>query len=194
MFRIRKSSFLRDRLSRGRASLSRRVRALRADEKGSVAQIFAVTLVPLAGFSGFALDYARLSLARADLQAAIDSGLDPTVITLDPHPRIVLGNRVDMISTLERRLELLAEAGVADTLVAIEQDANTLKADAAATDAAKASLDVARLQYKDGYAAYLAVLNADQAYQQARLAAGRSLFPWPDCPGASPRPLHRNHA
>jgi riboflavin kinase/FMN adenylyltransferase len=55
---------------------------------------------------------------RSVLRAATDSGLDPTVITLDPHPRIVLGNRVDLISTLERRLELLAEAGVADTLVA----------------------------------------------------------------------------
>jgi riboflavin kinase/FMN adenylyltransferase len=55
---------------------------------------------------------------RSVLQAAIDSGLEPTVITLDPHPRIVLGNRVDLISTLERRLQLLAEAGVADTLVA----------------------------------------------------------------------------
>ena len=55
---------------------------------------------------------------RSVLGAAIDSGLEPTVITLDPHPRIVLGNRVDLISTLERRLELLAEAGVADALVA----------------------------------------------------------------------------
>ena len=55
---------------------------------------------------------------RSVLRAAIDSGLEPTVITLDPHPRIVLGNRVDLISTLERRLELLAEAGVADTMVA----------------------------------------------------------------------------
>ena len=55
---------------------------------------------------------------RSVLRAAIDSGLEPTVITLDPHPRIVLGNRVDLISTLERRLELLAVAGVADTMVA----------------------------------------------------------------------------
>jgi len=55
---------------------------------------------------------------RSVLRAAIDSGLEPTVITLDPHPRIELGNRVDLISTLERRLELLAEAGVADTMVA----------------------------------------------------------------------------
>ena len=65
---------------------------------------------------------------------------------------------------------LTAFQNVADTLAALEHDAETLKASAAATDAAKTSLDLARLQYKDGYAAYLAVLNADQAYQQARLA------------------------
>ena len=52
------------------------------------------------------------------LRAAIDSGLEPTVITFDPHPRIAMGNRVELITTLERRLELLAEAGVAETLVA----------------------------------------------------------------------------
>lgn len=69
-----------------------------------------------------------------------------------------------------RSTVLTAFQNVADTLVALDQDAKTLKADAAAADAAKASLDLARLQYKDGYAAYLAVLNADQAYQQARLA------------------------
>jgi riboflavin kinase/FMN adenylyltransferase len=55
---------------------------------------------------------------RSVLRTAVASGLEPTVITLDPHPRIVLGNRVELLSTLERRLELLAEAGVADTLVA----------------------------------------------------------------------------
>jgi len=65
---------------------------------------------------------------------------------------------------------LTAFQNVADTLVALEQDADTLKATAAAADAAKKSLDLSRLQYKDGYAAYLAVLNADQAYQQARLS------------------------
>jgi riboflavin kinase / FMN adenylyltransferase len=52
------------------------------------------------------------------LRATVDSGLDPTVITLDPHPRIALGNRVELITTLERRLELLAAAGIAETLVA----------------------------------------------------------------------------
>ena len=65
---------------------------------------------------------------------------------------------------------LTAFQNVADTLVALEQDANTFKSTKAAADAAKTSLDLSRLQYKDGYAAYLAVLNADQAYQQARLS------------------------
>ncbi|HEV2596479.1 MAG TPA: efflux transporter outer membrane subunit [Sphingomicrobium sp.] len=65
---------------------------------------------------------------------------------------------------------LTAFQNVADTLAALKHDAETLKATAAATDAAKTSLDLARLQYKDGYAAYLSVLNADQAYQQARLS------------------------
>ena len=48
---------------------------------------------------------------RSVVQAAIDSGLAPTVITFDPHPRIALGNDVELITTLERRLELIAAAG-----------------------------------------------------------------------------------
>lgn len=55
---------------------------------------------------------------RAVLAAAAATGLAPTVITFDPHPRIALGNRVDLLTTLERRLELLGEAGVETTLVA----------------------------------------------------------------------------
>ena len=45
-------------------------------------------------------------------------GLAPTVITFDPHPRIALGNRVDLLTTLSRRLELIGEAGIETTLVA----------------------------------------------------------------------------
>jgi riboflavin kinase/FMN adenylyltransferase len=55
---------------------------------------------------------------RAVIQTAIDTGLAPTVITFDPHPRVALGNKVELIATLERRLELLAEAGVEAALVA----------------------------------------------------------------------------
>jgi riboflavin kinase/FMN adenylyltransferase len=55
---------------------------------------------------------------RAVVDAVRATGLAPTVITFDPHPRIALGNKVDLLTTLERRLELLDEAGVESTLVA----------------------------------------------------------------------------
>jgi riboflavin kinase/FMN adenylyltransferase len=43
--------------------------------------------------------------------------LMPTVVTFWPHPRIVLGNEVGLLTTLERRLELLADLGVGEQLV-----------------------------------------------------------------------------
>jgi riboflavin kinase/FMN adenylyltransferase len=49
--------------------------------------------------------------------AAVETGLVPTVVTFDPHPRIALGYGVELLSTIERRLELIAGLGVADTLV-----------------------------------------------------------------------------
>jgi riboflavin kinase/FMN adenylyltransferase len=41
----------------------------------------------------------------------------PSVVTFDPHPRRVMGYGVELLTTLERRLELLAEAGIEETLV-----------------------------------------------------------------------------
>jgi NodT family efflux transporter outer membrane factor (OMF) lipoprotein len=64
---------------------------------------------------------------------------------------------------------LTAFQNVADTLSALDHDAEALKSTAAATDAAKTSFDLSRLRYKDGYDSYLAVLNAEQTYQQQRL-------------------------
>jgi riboflavin kinase / FMN adenylyltransferase len=54
---------------------------------------------------------------RRVIEAALAAGPRPTVLTFDPHPRTALGNRVELISTLERRLELIAELGVEETLV-----------------------------------------------------------------------------
>jgi outer membrane protein TolC len=64
---------------------------------------------------------------------------------------------------------LTAFQNVADTLTALEQDAEALKAAAIAADAAKVTLDLAQRQYQDGYAGNLALLNAEQGYQQARI-------------------------
>jgi riboflavin kinase / FMN adenylyltransferase len=54
---------------------------------------------------------------RAVLEAAADAGGPLTVVTFWPHPRLVLGNQVELLSTLERRLELLDESGVDEVLV-----------------------------------------------------------------------------
>ncbi|HEY6271953.1 MAG TPA: efflux transporter outer membrane subunit [Terriglobales bacterium] len=56
---------------------------------------------------------------------------------------------------------------VADTLHALQQDADGLRAAATARDASSVTLDLARKQYQSGYASYLALLSAEQAYQQA---------------------------
>jgi riboflavin kinase/FMN adenylyltransferase len=54
---------------------------------------------------------------RAVIDAARASRRRLTVVTFDPHPRTVLGGGVELLATLERRLELLAEVGVEDVLV-----------------------------------------------------------------------------
>ena len=54
---------------------------------------------------------------QAVIGAAARSGLRPTVLTFEPHPRTVLGNRVELLATLDRRLELIAACGIDDTLV-----------------------------------------------------------------------------
>jgi NodT family efflux transporter outer membrane factor (OMF) lipoprotein len=69
-----------------------------------------------------------------------------------------------------RSTVLTALQSVADTLTALEQDAAGLNAAATAADAAKVTLDLAQRQWQDGYAGYLALLSAEQAYQQARIA------------------------
>jgi riboflavin kinase / FMN adenylyltransferase len=53
----------------------------------------------------------------AVLEAAHATGLPPTVVTFDPHPRIALGNRVELLTTLARKLELLDDAGMETALV-----------------------------------------------------------------------------
>jgi outer membrane protein TolC len=66
-----------------------------------------------------------------------------------------------------RSTVLAASQNVADTLHALEQDADGLKAAVAARDAAKVTLDLTTRQLQVGYVSYLALLNAEQSYQQA---------------------------
>jgi NodT family efflux transporter outer membrane factor (OMF) lipoprotein len=66
-----------------------------------------------------------------------------------------------------RSTVLTAFQNVADTLNALEADANALNAAAAASNAAGITLDLARKQFQSGLTNYLALLNAEQTYQQA---------------------------
>ena len=54
---------------------------------------------------------------RAILEAVTATGPRSTVVTFDPHPRLVLGYEVELLTTLERRIELIAEAGPDELLV-----------------------------------------------------------------------------
>jgi riboflavin kinase/FMN adenylyltransferase len=67
--------------------------------------------VAIGTFDGVHLGHRRV------LDAARAAGPTSTVITFDPHPRTALGNRVELLTTLERRLELLADARLDEALV-----------------------------------------------------------------------------
>lgn len=66
-----------------------------------------------------------------------------------------------------RGVVLTAFQNVADALNALEQDGDALKTAALARDAAAVTLDLAKRQFQTGYSNYLALLNAEQTYQQA---------------------------
>ena len=67
--------------------------------------------VAIGSFDGVHLGHRRV------LETLVETGRTPTVVTFDPHPRLALGYGVELLATLERRLELLDAAGVEETLV-----------------------------------------------------------------------------
>lgn len=69
-----------------------------------------------------------------------------------------------------RQTVLTAFQNVADTLVALQQDAQALQSAAQAEQAAKTTLDLSQLQLRHGYIGTFELLAAQQAYQQARIA------------------------
>ena len=74
-----------------------------------------------------------------------------------------------------RSTVLTAFQNVADTLHAIESDADALKAAVAAERAAAKSLSIARHQLELGDISYLGLLNAEQTYQQALINTVQAL-------------------
>ena len=93
---------------------------------------------------------------RAVVRAAVEAGPLPTVVTFHPHPREVLGYQVELVTTLERRLELLAEAGVEESLVV------------------EFTPEVAGLAPEDFARAYLAAIGAEIVVAGADFKFGRA--------------------
>ncbi len=54
---------------------------------------------------------------RAVLESALAADGTPTLVTFHPHPRTAVGTDVPLLTTLDRRLELVAELGVTEALV-----------------------------------------------------------------------------
>jgi NodT family efflux transporter outer membrane factor (OMF) lipoprotein len=77
---------------------------------------------------------------------------------------------LDEVSAQYRSTVITAFQNVADTLRALQNDADALKADLAAERAAEDSLQIALKLQKLGSISYLTELNAQQAYQQAVIA------------------------
>jgi Flp pilus assembly protein TadG len=76
----------------------RAAQRLTRDERGNVAMIFAVSLVPLLGFVGAAVDYSRTNAARSSMQVALDSaalmvskdlGANPTMSVSDVQAKAI---------------------------------------------------------------------------------------------------------
>jgi NodT family efflux transporter outer membrane factor (OMF) lipoprotein len=76
----------------------------------------------------------------------------------------------DQAAATYRSTVISALQNVADSLHALQEDANALKATAEWERAAKISLDLSRQQMQTGYANILLLLAAEMAYQQAVIA------------------------
>lgn len=75
----------------------------------------------------------------------------------------------DQITANYQQVVLQAFQNVADTLNALQTDADALRAQTQAENAARASLNLTQRQYKLGGVSYINVLDAQRQYQQTRI-------------------------
>jgi riboflavin kinase/FMN adenylyltransferase len=104
--------------------------------------------VAIGTFDGVHLGHRRV------IETALETGLPVRVVTLHPHPRtVVQGNQVVLLTTIERRVELIQELGVAETVVldfTLER-ASQEPEEFAATELAGASVVVAGEDFRFGH-------------------------------------------
>jgi NodT family efflux transporter outer membrane factor (OMF) lipoprotein len=80
----------------------------------------------------------------------------------------------DAAAAQYRSVVLSAFKDVANVLDALQSDTRIFEAQTAAAQSAADSLDITRKQYQIGAASYLALLNAQRAYQQTRIALAQA--------------------
>jgi NodT family efflux transporter outer membrane factor (OMF) lipoprotein len=90
------------------------------------------------------------------------------------HQRRAAVAAYDAAAAQYRGVVLSAFKDVANVLDALQSDDAILQAQTAASQSASDSLDITRKQYHAGAAGYLALLNAQQAYQQTRIALAQA--------------------
>jgi outer membrane protein TolC len=76
----------------------------------------------------------------------------------------------DQAAAQYRETVLQAFQNVADVLRALDADANALKAQANAEEAARGTLDLTQKQFQVGAVSYLSLLNAERQHQQSRIS------------------------
>jgi NodT family efflux transporter outer membrane factor (OMF) lipoprotein len=86
------------------------------------------------------------------------------------HKKRAADAALDQAAAQYRAAVILACQNVADTLRALQADADALKASAEAERAAEKTFDLAKHQRTLGTISLVAVLNAEQSYRQAELA------------------------
>jgi outer membrane protein TolC len=86
------------------------------------------------------------------------------------HKRRAADAALDQAAAQYRAAVILACQNVADTLRALQTDADALEASADAERAAKSTFDLAQRQRTLGTIGLVAVLNAEQSYRSAELA------------------------
>jgi NodT family efflux transporter outer membrane factor (OMF) lipoprotein len=86
------------------------------------------------------------------------------------HKKRAADAALDQAAAQYRAAVILAFQNVADTLRALQTDADALKASAEAEHATKVTYDLAQRQQGLGTVSVIAVLNAEQAYRQAELS------------------------
>jgi NodT family efflux transporter outer membrane factor (OMF) lipoprotein len=102
---------------------------------------------------------------------SVAGSLDQTIFDAGAnlHKRRAADAAMDQAAAQYKETVITAFQNVADGLHALRSDADALKASANADGAAKKAFDLASHQYKLGTISYVALLNAEQSYQQAEL-------------------------